>query len=225
MPTLTMRGERGASNPRAPWTSKGAEEATLRSSWLKGAVLASHCEYAGRVAFLIAVLVLGATGCGEDGGGGGPAGSEESKVETESREAPGEVDCGRPFQLPASGELRLVGRFPESVPAGQQTVSGTVEVTTKEAVRGVAAARADAFLVREGRVVTTPLVQDALGVRWDLAAGEAKKVPGTASLVSCEPNGGPVPPGEYELYAGMVLTPDDGAPTRSFGGPWPLRVE
>jgi hypothetical protein len=151
-------------------------------------------------------------------------GSEKSRVESESRAEPGEVACGRPFQLPASDELRLVGRFPESVPAGRQTVSGTVEVTSEEAVRGVAAQHADAFLVREGRVVTTPLAQDAIGIRWDLAAGETKSMPGTASLVSCEPNGGPLPAGDYELYASVVLTPDDGAPTRAFGGPWPLRV-
>lgn len=151
-------------------------------------------------------------------------GPEESRVESESRAEPGEVACGRAFKLPASDELRLVGRFPESVRAGQQAVSGTVEVTSKEAVRGVAAQRADAFLVREGRVVTTPLAQDAMGIRWDLAAGETKSMPGTASLVSCEPNGGPLPRGDYQLYAQVVLTPDDGAPTRAFGGPWPLRV-
>ena len=33
---------------------------------------------------------------------------------------PGEVRCGRPFQLPDPGELRLAGHFPESVPAGRR---------------------------------------------------------------------------------------------------------
>jgi hypothetical protein len=33
-----------------------------------------------------------------------------------------------------------------------------------------------------------------------------------------------VGPGSYELYARVVLTPDDGAAVESFGGPWPLRV-
>ena len=31
-------------------------------------------------------------------------------------------------------------------------------------------------------------------------------------------------PGGYELYARVVVTPDDGAAQRAFGGPWPLRV-
>ena len=32
--------------------------------------------------------------------------------------------------------LRLAGRFPASLPAGQRTLTGTVEVTSREAVRG-----------------------------------------------------------------------------------------
>ena len=102
-----------------------------------------------------------------------------------------EVACGRPFGLPAPGELRLTGRFAKTAPASKQVVSGTVEVTAEKAVRGVAAAAADAFLVREGRVVTTPLPQDAMGIRWNLAAGEKKSVPAVASLLSCEPGGEP----------------------------------
>ena len=49
----------------------------------------------------------------------------------------GEVRCGRPFELPAPGDLRLVVRFPESVRAGQQTVSGKVEVTSREAIEAL----------------------------------------------------------------------------------------
>jgi hypothetical protein len=167
---------------------------------------------AGRAGPLLAVLVLGVAACG-DGATGGPA-----------PEASAEVRCGRPFQSPAPGVLQLVGRFPETVPFGQRTVRGTVEVTGREAIRGVAARAADAFLVRDDEVVTTPPAQDASGVRWELAAGETRTVPATASLVSCERDGGTLPPGRYELYARMVLTPDDGAPQRAFGGPWQLRV-
>jgi hypothetical protein len=137
---------------------------------------------------------------------------------------PGEVRCGRPFQLPAPAGLRLVGRFPESVPAGQQTVSGIVEVTSSEAVRGVAAPSADAFLVHEGDVVTMPMAQDAIGVRWDLAAGETRRIPALASLVSCDRDRGPLPPGRYELYARVVLSPDEGPAQLAFGGPWRLRL-
>jgi hypothetical protein len=118
----------------------------------------------------------------------------------------------------------LVARFPDSVQAGQQAVSGRIEVTSPEAVRGVAAPAADVFLVRDGQVVAMPVPQDAIGVRWELAAGETRSVPAPASLVSCKPQGGPLPPGRYELYARMVLTPDDGAAQQAFGGPWRLGV-
>ena len=137
---------------------------------------------------------------------------------------PGEVRCGRPFQLPVAGGLRLVARFPDSVQAGQQAVSGTVEVTSRAAMRGVAAPAADVFLVRGDQVVATPMPQDAIGVRWELAAGEQRSVPAIASLVSCESPGGPLPPGHYELYARIVLIPDDGTAQRAFGGPWQLGV-
>jgi hypothetical protein len=168
---------------------------------------------------LLAVLVLGVSGCG----GGSPGGSveaEESQVNSDS----GEVRCGRPFQLPGVAGLRLVARFPESVPAGRQTLSGTVEVTSLKAMRGVAPAAADVFLVRNDQVVTTPVAQDAIGIRWEPAAGETRTMPALASLVSCEPDGRPLPPGDYELYARVVLTPDNGTSQRAFGGPWRLRV-
>ena len=151
---------------------------------------------------------------------GGSVEAEESRLKPE----PGEVRCGRPFQLPVAGGLRLVARFPASVQAGQQAVSGTVEVTSREAMRGVAAPAADVFLVRDDQVVATPMPQDAIGVRWELAAGEKRSVPAIASLVSCESQGGPLPPGQYELYARIVLIPDDGAAQRAFGGPWQLGV-
>lgn len=137
---------------------------------------------------------------------------------------PGEVRCGRPFELPAPGGLQLLARIPESVPAGQQALSGTVEVTSREAVRGVWPAAADVFLVRDDQVVTTPVAHDAVGVRWELAAGETKSMPALASLTSCEPDGAPLPPGRYELYARVVVTPDDGDAQQAFGGPWRLRV-
>jgi hypothetical protein len=183
------------------------------------AAVAARWEYAGRVGPLLATLVLGVAGCG-DGAVGGSVGAEESRVKSE----PGEVRCGRPIDLPAPGALRLVGRFPESVPAGQQTVGGIVEVTSREAVRGVAAPAADVFVVRDDLVVATPLAQDAIGVRWELAAGETSRMPAMASLVSCEPDGGPLPPGLYDVYARVVLNPYDGPAQTAFGGPWRLRL-
>jgi hypothetical protein len=168
---------------------------------------------------LLAVLVLAIGGC-RDGAAGGSVGAEESRVNSDA----GEVRCGSPFRLPPPAGLRLAARFPESVPAGQETLGGMVEITSQDVLQGVGPAAADAFLVRDDRVVTTPVAQDAIGIRWELAAGETRTMSALASLVSCEPDGGPLPPGGYELYARVVVTRDDGAAQRAFGGPWRLRV-
>jgi hypothetical protein len=85
-------------------------------------------------------------------------------------------------------------------------------------VRGVAAPHADMFLVKGGRVVTLPVPQDAVGVRWQLAAGVPKRVSGEVTLVSCEPDGGRLGPGTYELYARIAVFPDSG-PVLEFIGP------
>jgi hypothetical protein len=123
--------------------------------------------------------------------------------------------------LPAPAALRLVARFPESVPANAQTVEGSVEISSGESVRGVIPAAADVFMVTDDRVVTMPVVQDAIGIRW---AGDTRSLPAVGSLMSCEPGGRRLPPGVYELYARVVVTPDGGTPQPCFGGPWPLRV-
>jgi hypothetical protein len=174
---------------------------------------------AGRVGPLLAALVIGVVACGD--------GSERGSVEAEEpgmTPKPGEVRCGRPFELPGPDGLRLAGHFPESVPAGRQTLNGVVEVTSRTAIKAVAAAAADVFLVRGDLVVTMPMAQDTIGVQWELAAGETRRMPAVASLVSCEPDHQPLPRGRYELYARVVVTPDDGAAQRAFGGPWPLLV-
>jgi hypothetical protein len=133
-----------------------------------------------------------------------------------------------------AGLLTLTGRFPAVAPAGAQVVGGVVEVTSRVLVRGVVLPQAEVFLVRDGRVATMPVLQDAMGVRLELAPGRTERLPGEATLVSCEPGTGPVHPGTYQLYARVVLTPDSGAPddwapdrgasVESFGGPWPLEV-
>jgi hypothetical protein len=123
-----------------------------------------------------------------------------------------------------AGPLTLTGRFPAAAPAGAGVVSGVVEVTSRVPVRGVVLPRAEVFLVRDGRVATVPVPQDAMGARLDLAPGRTEQLPGEAALASCEPGVGPVPPGIYELYARVVFTPDGGASVESFGGPWPLQV-
>jgi len=121
----------------------------------------------------------------------------------------GGVRCGQDVRT-AGGALNLAGRFPATATAGELRVAGTVDVTSPSALRGVAAPYADMFLVKDGKVVTLPVPQDAVGVRWELAAGAAKSVPGEVALTSCEPGGGPLGPGTYELYARIAIFPDSG---------------
>jgi hypothetical protein len=133
------------------------------------------------------------------------------------------IDCGQPFALPAEGPLALAGEFPAEVASGQPTVSGTVEVLSTQELRGVAPPGADVFLVRDGRVVTTPLPQDAIGVVWAVGAGETKSLPGEVALASCD-SGEPLEPGVYQVYVRLMVIPDSGGSVESFGGPWPLEV-
>jgi hypothetical protein len=137
---------------------------------------------------------------------------------------PTPLKCGRPFQPPAAGGLTLTGQFPAIAPAGERAITGMVEVTSREAVRGVSAPRADVFLVRNGRIATVPVAQNRIGVRWNLAPGEPKRLPGEATLLSCDPDGGSVPPGTYQLYARVMIIPDDGTGIECFGGPWSLEL-
>ncbi len=176
---------------------------------------------------LLLAVVLGTAGCGSGAAAGGTPGPEASHQEHATADPAAvsgatAVECGQPFRPPAGGWLTLTGRFPATVPAGSRAVTGTVEVTSRKAVRGVVAPGADVFLVRDGRVASVPVAQDAMGVRWDLAPGRTERLPGEATLMSCDPGGGSVRPGTYELYARVVFTPDDGAGVESFGGPWPL---
>jgi hypothetical protein len=187
-------------------------------------------RHAGRTALLLLAALLATAGCGTGTGTGTPG--PEASVTKESTVSVEPVtttlECGRPFRLPRAGSLTLTGRFPATAAAGERAVAGTVEVTIRAAgevaVRAVGAPRADVFLVRDGRVATMPMAQDAMGVRWDLTPGKVERLPGEATLVSCDPAGGRVRAGTYELYARVVITPDSGAAVQAFGGPWPLEV-
>ncbi|MCA2215996.1 hypothetical protein [Jidongwangia harbinensis] len=135
-----------------------------------------------------------------------------------------DIACGRPFRGTAGGELTMVARFPATAAAAAGTVTGTVEVTAERAVRGVAGPRAQAFLVRDGRVVSMPMAQDLSGRRWAVAPGGTERLPADVVLVSCEPGGAPLPPGRYELWTRLVVTPDDGPGVASLAGPWPFEI-
>jgi hypothetical protein len=178
-----------------------------------------------RELFLVPVAVLATAGCA----GTGPGRADTEATTGEATVAPtpstGGLACGQAFRGPAAGgELTIVARFPASAAAADGVVTGTVEVTGRRAVRGVVGARAQAFLVRDGRVVSMPMAQDLSGVRWDLAPGEAERLPADAVLVSCAPGAAPLPPGRYELWTRLVVTPDDGPGAESVAGPWPFEV-
>lgn len=178
---------------------------------------------------LVLAVVLATTSCGSVAPRGArePEVSPKKQVTMDPTPVAGitVLECGKPFRPPPTGgPLTLAGRFPAAAQAGEREVTGTVEATGRVAVRGVVAPHAEVFLVRHGRVATVPVPQDLAGVRWDLARGKTERLPGEATLVSCDPAGGPVPPGTYELYARVVFTPDDGAGVESFGGPWSLEV-
>lgn len=154
----------------------------------------------------------------------GPPDQETPSQEASVAPTIGDIVCGQPFRGPAGGALTLTAGFPATASAADQMVTGTVEVTSRRAITGVVSPRAEAFLIRDGRVVTMPMPQDMSGVRWDLASGAVQRVPADAALVSCEPGGAPLPPGRYEVYARVVITPDDGPSIASVGGPWSLEV-
>lgn len=170
-------------------------------------------------------IVLATAGCAGNASSGAPdpesTAREATAVITPSTN---EIVCGQAFRVPAAGEVTLVARFPSTARAADRMVTGTVEVTSRAALRGAVAPRAQAFLVRDGRVMSTPVAQDLSGVRWDLAAGAVERLPADAALVSCEDGGAPLPPGRYEVYARLVVTSDDGTGRASVAGPWPIEI-
>jgi hypothetical protein len=181
-----------------------------------------------RLAFfsLFLTVTLAVAGCaGSDAGG---ARDPEESPGKDVTMTPGHSDdaagCGQLFPPQTDGVLTLDARFPDAAAGADGMVTGTVEATSSRPVRGVVSQQAEMFLVRDGRVVGLPMAQDLVGVQWDLAAGDVARLPGDATLISCEPGGGPVQPGEYQLYARVVVNPDDGPAVVSVGGPWPIRV-
>ena len=117
----------------------------------------------------------------------------------------------------------MAGRFPATASANERMVNGTVEVAAKgSAAWGVVTPQAEAFLVREGRIVTLPVPQDVVGRSLHLTAGGVVRMPAMATLVPCA--GGALSTGVYDLYVRVVLNHDDGTRADSLGGPWPLEV-
>ena len=144
------------------------------------------------------------------------------------RTVPTPLECGQPFQAsPASG-LTLTGRFPTVASASEQVISGTVEISSEsDVVRGVVAANADVFLVRDGRIVTLPLPQDLVGIPIELGPGHAKQLPALGILSPCDTTEAEksLRSGTYQLYARLVLHRDDGSSMEAISGPWPLVLQ
>ncbi|WFE26704.1 hypothetical protein O7623_26020 [Solwaraspora sp. WMMD791] len=188
-----------------------------------------HRSYAAGFALVSLIVALAAAGCAGTGTGGvgdpQPVPEEGTTMDPSPRPGADALGCGQQFEAPDDGVLAVDGQFPSSVSGTDRDVTGTVEVTSHRAVRGVVSPRAEVFLVQQGRVTAVPAAQDLMGVQWDLAAGDVEQLPGDVPLVSCAPSGGPVPAGDYELYARVAIAPDDGTDRLvSYGGPWPLRV-
>jgi hypothetical protein len=138
--------------------------------------------------------------------------------------SPGTLECGQPFHIPDPGVLTLAAHFPGTVSHRARTLTGTVDIVARVEVRGVATPYPDVFLTRDGQVATMPMPQDTVAILLELVPGTTKRLPACATLTSCAPGAGAVPPGAYLMYARVVLVRDDGVSLTSFGGPWPLDV-
>jgi hypothetical protein len=190
-------------------------------------VMADRRKYAGRaVTILLAAFVATATaGCGNGDGDAAetPAPDRSPQESATVDPAPNPrtaLSCGAEFTPPTGGGLYLTGHFPATAAAAEPSVTGTVEVNSPRAVRGVVGRRAEVFLVRDGRIATVPGTQDSAGVPLDLKPSQAHTMPGGAELGSCAA----LSPGAYQLYARVVFTPDGGTPVEAFGGPWPIAL-
>ena len=141
-----------------------------------------------------------------------------------SSPGPATLECGQALRPSTGGVLTVTAHFPGAVSADQQMVKGTVAVKASMGVaRGVVTPQAEAFLVRDGRIVTLPAPQDAVGRSLDLAHGRVERMPAIATLVPCS-GGGALAEGTYDLYVRVVLNHDDGTRVDSLGGPWRLEV-
>lgn len=178
-------------------------------------------------AFSVMLIMLGA-GCAEAVTPGDPTPIPErgATVDVSSTSTPPGLGCGARFEAPPPAELSLTARFPASVVPGKQPVPGTVEVVSRTgSVSGVVTPAADAFLVRDGIIVSEPLPQDLVGRRLQLEAHESVTLPAQVSLLSCDDGDSSdavLPAGRYDLYVRVVLNHDDGTATVSIGDPRPL---
>jgi hypothetical protein len=174
-------------------------------------------------------IVLATAGCGNfaaAGSGPEPSNSVEEPAAMNSSQGPvgTALACGQPFPTSTEKGLTFAGRFPATVAVAERRLTGTVAITSQISLRGMVTPRADLFLVRSGRVVTLPVPQDLVGVLWDLSPGDAISMPGEATLISCDAGKALLSPGGYQLFARVVVVPDQGDRAEFLGGPWPVEL-
>jgi hypothetical protein len=93
-----------------------------------------------------AVLLLAA--CSSDGSSAGGSketestSGQETTVDTEPAQGTA-LGCGQPFQPPTAGPLTLTAQFPATVGRESEPVTGSVDVTSATALRGVGLGRAE----------------------------------------------------------------------------------
>jgi hypothetical protein len=135
--------------------------------------------------------------------------------------------CGDALTQERPGPLRLTGSFPARVRATERpTFDGTVTVVnhSDQRVEGLAASRPDVYLLQSGRIVTTPLPHDEVGLQLELPPGMMRDLTATGSLTSCSA-AWPLPPGRYQIYARLPIVGKDGTTIApAVGGPWSLEV-
>lgn len=166
-----------------------------------------------------ALTALALTGCGSDDEGSTPmAADEQPQTQSQSTPAPA-GQCGAAFEPPAAGPLRATASFASSAKAADGMLTGEIEVEASGAVKGTTSQSAAGLLVREGKIVSESLIQDAMGVPVDLAPGDKTTVPAAVPLSSCQTPGEPLPAGEYELHVTYVVIGEDGSRVEAHAGP------
>ncbi|TQL48534.1 hypothetical protein FB562_1629 [Homoserinimonas aerilata] len=142
--------------------------------------------------------------------------------------------CGGPLAevTPNEAGLVLEPQFEASVAAGTQQVAGTVTLlnTGTQQVRGTTAASPTMTLSQDGVTVwhsNGPTIM--LAALVDLAPGASREYDATITPVLCGEEDEtqeqfraelpPLEPGEYQLSAAILLTPEDGSAGQLVTGP------
>jgi hypothetical protein len=159
-----------------------------------------------------------------------PAPEESQRPDRPASPTPASTPCGQALAVHLKrGAFQVTADFPQVTRSDQEaTLFGTVAVSAgKQRIRGVTSPTPDVFLVRRGQIVSLPLPKDLVGMPLDLAPGKLAKMPATASLTQCDSRSagsGGLSPGNYQVYARLLVHLDSGSTAESWSRPSPLRV-